>query len=145
MNLTATLAAAAALTLTASFPALAQDDTAAAGVSREEVLATGTNMVDEAIAYPTGTAKMTAEMVSFEPGGHTALHTHPVPSFVYVLEGELEVRVEGQEPMRFTPGQAFVEPQDTSMQAFNVADGPTKLLVVYSGSEDGQNMVPVTQ
>jgi quercetin dioxygenase-like cupin family protein len=66
---------------------------------------------------------------------------------VYVLEGELEVRIEGQEPMRYTSGQAFVEPQNTAMhmQAFNVADGPTRLLVVYSGAEDGQNMVPVTQ
>jgi quercetin dioxygenase-like cupin family protein len=90
-------------------------------------------------------ARVTAEMVSFEPGGHTALHTHPVPSFVYVLEGELEVRIEGQEPMRFRPGQAFMEPQDTSMQAFNVAEGSTRLVVVYSGSEGGQNMVPVTQ
>lgn len=145
MNWTTTLAAAAALTLTTPVSALAQDNTAAAGVSREEVLATATNMVDAPIAYPTGAAKVTAEMVSFEPGGHTALHTHPVPSFVYILEGELEVRIEGQEPIRFTPGQAFVEPQDTSMQAFNVADGPTQVLVVYSGSEEGQNMVPVTQ
>jgi quercetin dioxygenase-like cupin family protein len=141
MKFTAPLAAAAALTLTTS--AFAQDDTAAAGVSREEVLATATNMVEEPITYPTGAAKVTAELVTFEPGGHTALHTHPVPSFVYVLEGELEVRIEGQEPLRYTSGQAFVEPQNTSMhmQAFNVAEGPTRLLVVYSGAEDGQNMV----
>jgi quercetin dioxygenase-like cupin family protein len=147
MNWTATLAAAAALSLTAALPAFAQDDTAAAGVSREEVLATATNMVEEPITYPTGAAKVTAELVTFEPDGHTALHTHPVPSFVYVLEGELEVRIEGHEPMRYTSGQAFVEPQNTAMhmQAFNVADGPTRLLVVYSGAEDGQNMVPVTQ
>ena len=124
---------------------IAQDEAAsteASGVSREEVLATATNMVNAPISYPTGAAEVTTEMVSFEPGGHTALHQHPVPSFVYVLEGELEVRVEGQEPMRFTPGQAFMEPQDTNMQAFNVADGITKLLVVYSGAEDHQNMVP---
>ena len=145
MNLKATLAAAATLSLAASFAALAQDNTAAAGVSREEVLASCNNVVDQPIAYPTGAAKMTAEIVTFEPKGHTALHQHPVPSFVHVLEGELEVRIEGKEPMRFTAGQAFVEPQDTTMQAFNVADGPTKLLVVYSGAEDGKNMVPVTK
>jgi quercetin dioxygenase-like cupin family protein len=146
MRLMTTLAA-AAFGMTASVSAVAQDDTAAAGVSREEVLATATNMMDEPITYPTGAAKVTAELVTFEPNGHTALHTHPVPSFVYVLEGELEVRIEGQEPMRYTTGQAFMEPQNTSMhmQAFNVADGPTTLLVVYSGAEDGQNMVSVTQ
>lgn len=145
MDLKATLTVAATLCLTATFAALAQDDPAAAGVSRAEVLATASTMVNQPIAYPTGAAKMTAEMVTFEPGGRTALHLHPVPSFVYVLEGELEVRVEGQEPVRFMPGQAFVEAQDANMQAFNVADGPTKLLVVYSGAEDAKNMVPVTQ
>ena len=141
MNPIATLAAVTAFSLTASFAAFAQDDKAAAGVSRKEVLATGTNLVAAPIAYPTGAAKVTAEMVTFEPEGHTALHQHPVPSFVYVLEGELEVRVKGQEPMRFTPGQAFVEPQDTDMQAFNVAAGSIKLLVVYSGAEGGHNAV----
>ena len=141
MNLTTILAAATAFSLTASFAAFAQDATAAAGVSRAEVLATGTNVVGAPIAYPTGAAMVTAEMVTFEPEGQTALHQHPVPSFVYVLEGELEVRIEGKEPMRFTPGQAFVEPQDTDLQAFNVADGPTKVLVVYSGAEGGKNTV----
>ena len=141
MNLTKTLVAATAFSSTTSFMALAQDETAAAGVSREEVLASGTNMLAGLIVYPTGPAKVTAEMVSFEPEGRTARHQHPVPSFVYVLEGELEVRIEGQEPMRFTPGQAFVEPQDTDMQAFNVAAGPTKLLVIYSGADGGKNMI----
>ena len=89
MTWTATLAAAAALTFTDTFSAFAQDDKAAAGVSREEVLATGATIVDQPITYPTGAAKLTAEMVSFEPGGHTALHTQPVPSSMYNLEGEL--------------------------------------------------------
>ncbi len=138
MRTLAVLALATALGPAAAF---AHDNPEAAGVTREEVLATTTNMVGEPIIFPSGPARMTAEAVSFEPGGHTALHQHPVPSFVYVLEGELEVRIEGQEPMRFTAGQAFVEPQDTTMQAFNVADGPTRLLVVYLGAEDHQNTV----
>lgn len=145
MNLKTFLTAAATFSLTASFAALAQDDTAAAGVSKVEVLATSSSVVGQPIAYPTGAAKVTAEIITFEPGGHTALHQHPVPSFVLILEGELEVRIEGQEPMRFTAGQALVEAQDTNIQAFNVFDGPTKVLVVYSGAEGGKNMVPVTQ
>lgn len=141
MNLTATLAVAAAFSLTASFAAFAQDGKAAAGVSRKEVLATATNLVPAPIAYPAEAAKVTAELVIFEPEGHTALHQHPVPSFVYVLEGQLEVRIKGKEPMRFTSGQSFVEVQDTDIQAFNVAAGPTKLLVVYSGAEGKPNAV----
>jgi hypothetical protein len=33
------------------------------------------------------------------------------------------------------PGQVFVEPQNRNMQAFNVTDGPAKLLVVIMGAE----------
>lgn len=60
---------------------------------------------------------------------------------MYILESELKVRVEGQEPMRFTPGQALIEPQNPNMQAFNVADGYSRVLVVYLGAEEAQNMV----
>lgn len=141
MTRTAIRLAAVALGLAAAPIAFAQDSAAAVGVSREAVLDTATNLAGEAITFPTGAAHMTAEMVTFEPGGHTALHQHPVPSFVYVLEGELEVRIEGQEPMRFGPGQAFMEPQDSTMQAFNLAEGPTRLLVVYSGAEGHENMM----
>ena len=146
MNWTATLAAAAALGLTAPLSAFAHEDAAqeAAGMTREELQKTTTNMVGEPITLPTGAAEVTTEMVTFEPGGYTSLHQHPVPSWVYVLEGELEVRVEGQEPMRFTPGQVFVEPQNATMQAFNVAEGPTKLLVVSIGAEGQPTGQPVT-
>lgn len=143
IKLIATLATATAFSLSASFAAFAKDDKAAAGVTRKEVLATSTNMVDAPIAFPAKAGKVTAEMVTFEAEGHTALHQHPVPSFVYVLEGELEVRVKGKEPKRYTPGQAFVEAQDTDMQAFNVSTGPTKILVVYSGTEGGPNSVAI--
>ncbi len=74
MNTKAILMAAAFFSLTVSFTAGAQDDTAAAGVSRVELLATASNIVNQPIAYPAGAAKVTAELVSFEPAGHTALH-----------------------------------------------------------------------
>ena len=150
MNLTATLAAAAALTLTTLLPAFAQEDPSpeAAGMSREEVLKSTTNTVGEPITYPTGTAEVTTEMVTLEPGGQTGYHTHQVPSWAYVLDGELELHIDGQEPMRFTAGQAFIEPQGTAMQAFNMADGPTQLLVVSIGAEGqptGQPAVPASE
>jgi quercetin dioxygenase-like cupin family protein len=150
MRLTVTLAAATFFGLVASVPSFAQDDPSpeAAGMSREEVLKSTTNMVGEPITYPTGTAEVTTEMVTLEPGGQTGYHTHQVPSWVYVLDGELELRIGGQEPMRFTSGQAFVEPQGTAMQAFNVADGPTQLLVVSMGAEGqptGQPAVPASE
>ncbi len=61
MNTKAILMAAAFFSLTVSFTAGAQDDTAAAGVSRVELLATASNIVNQPIAYPAGAAKVTAE------------------------------------------------------------------------------------
>jgi quercetin dioxygenase-like cupin family protein len=135
MNQTASLAAAAILALTAPNGAFAQDDSEAAGVTWEELTRTTTNAVGDPISYPTGTSEIYVEIGTFDKDGQTSLHQHPVPIGVYVMEGELEVRVDGAEPIRMMPGKAFVEPQNRNMQAFNVANGPTKLLVVTMGAE----------
>jgi quercetin dioxygenase-like cupin family protein len=135
MNRTASLAAAAILGLTAPSAALAQEDSEAAAVTWEELTRTTTNAVGDPITYPTGTSEIYVEIGTFEKDGQTSLHQHPVPIVVYVMEGELEVRVDGADPIRMMPGQAFVEPQNRNMQAFNVANAPTKVLVVTMGAE----------
>src|ERR687893_3203746 len=121
MRSLATLTTAAALGLTAPLPVLAQEapSSEAAGMSREEVLKTATNLLGEPITYPSDTAEITTEIVTLEPGGQTGYHTHQVPSWVHVLEGEVELRVDGAEPQRMAAGQVFIEPQDVPMQAFN--------------------------
>lgn len=126
--------------MTGSSAALADGDSEAAGVTWDELTRTTTNVVGDQISYPGGTSEIYIEIGTFEKDGQTSLHRHPVPIVVYMLEGELEVRVDGAESQRMLPGQAFVEPQNRNMQAFNVADGPSKVLVVTMGAE-GQ---PVT-
>jgi quercetin dioxygenase-like cupin family protein len=46
---------------------------------------------------------------TFAPGGRTPLHSHRWPVTVHVLEGHFTLEVEGQAPVVFGPGQAFVE------------------------------------
>jgi len=135
MNSTVILGLAAILGLTASATAFAQEESEGAGVEWEELKRTTTNAVGDTIAYPAGTPEIFVEIGHFEKDGRTSLHQHPVPIIVYVMEGELEVRVDGAEPIRMLPGQAFVEPQDRNMQAFNVADGPSRVFVVTLGAE----------
>jgi quercetin dioxygenase-like cupin family protein len=125
----------AAFILVVPLAASAQDSKEAAGVTWEELTKTTTNAVGEPITYPTGTPEIQVEVGTFEPGGQTSLHQHPVPIVVYILEGELEVRVEGAEPYRVAAGQAIVEPQNKPMQAFNLGDVPAKLLVVALAAE----------
>lgn len=116
---------------------LAQDAPSpeAAGVTWEELSRTTTNAVGDPISYAEGTPEIYVEIDTFEPGGQTGLHQHPVPIVVYVMEGELEVRVEGAEPIMMKPGQAFVEPQNRPMQAFNTTEAATKILVVTMAAE----------
>jgi hypothetical protein len=71
------------------------------------------------------------------PVAGQALHQHPVPVFVYVLEGEVELRTEGGEAQRYGTGQSWIESQNRQHQAFNVAAVPSRLLVVFMG-EEGQ-------
>ncbi len=101
----------------------------------EELTRTTTNVVSDPISYPKGASEIYVETGIFEKDGQTSLHQHPVPIVVYVMEGELEMRVDGADPIRMIPGQAFVEPQNRNMQAFNVANGPSKVLVITMGAE----------
>ena len=88
------------------------------------------------IQYPPADS---AEIVSLigvlDPGGRTALHQHPVPVFVYVLEGPLTHTTEGEEPRLYATGEAFVEDVNRWHQASNETDKPTKVLVVFIGEE----------
>lgn len=116
-------------------PALAQEAAEAFGVTWQELTTTSTNIVGDPIEYPSGTPEIYAEIGTFEPGARTALHVHPVPILVYVLEGELELRVDGAEPIRIPKGEAFVDPQNRNVQAFNVAEGPTTIMAFAVGAQ----------
>ena len=141
MNLTVALAA-AAIGLVTPLSVLAQSSTQAVGAANKDVLAaTSANIQGDAITYPTGTPEISSWTITFEKGGHSSLHQHPIPLYVYVLEGELEVRPEGGEPYREAQGEAYIEPQNVMMQAFNVADGPTKILIVALGAQGQKTTV----
>jgi quercetin dioxygenase-like cupin family protein len=108
---------------------------ASMGMDRQVVLQTTVTATDQAIELPSGgKAEITSMVLTIQPGGHTNLHTHPVPILVYVLEGVLETHV-GEVVRSYKAGEAVVEPQNTPMQAFNPGSEITKLLAVVVGQE----------
>jgi quercetin dioxygenase-like cupin family protein len=115
--------------------AAAQDDQALPkGFKTTPVLKTGQTASNQKIEYPKTTqAEIVSVIGELEPGGRTARHQHPVPVFVYVLEGTLTVQAEGGQPREYKPGQAFVEDVNHWHQAFNKASAPVKILVVFTG------------
>ena len=88
------------------------------------------------VEYPkTGKAEIVSVIGQLETGGRTTLHQHPVPVFVYVLEGTLTVQAQGGEPREYKAGQAYIEDVNHWHQAFNKGGTPVKILVVFAGEQ----------
>ena len=59
-------------------------------------------IMGEDFNYPSGQANVTAAVLTLAPGTKTLTHTHGVPLFIYVLEGEMDVDygAKGRRPTR---------------------------------------------
>jgi|SRR5690242_20711218 quercetin dioxygenase-like cupin family protein len=53
--------------------------------------------------------QMSVWVADIPPGAATGPHSHPTPRFVYVLEGAVVFERDGQPPLTFKVGQAYVE------------------------------------
>lgn len=135
------LAFAAALSVLAFFASVPPGSTADTsalpqGFEVAPVLKSTTTADGDPLAYPrTDKPQIVSVVGTLAPGGRTALHQHPVPVFVYLLEGSLTVETEGGEPRHYKAGEAFLESVDRWHQAFNNGDTPARLLVVFVAEE----------
>lgn len=127
-----TLAALLLAACAVSIPARATEP-----VSATVLLKSATTNTGDALAYPrTDTPEVTTMIVELAPGAATSLHSHPVPSVAYMLQGELEVRAEGGVLNRYKTGDAFLETVGRPHQGFNVGTTPVRILVTYIGVKD---------
>lgn len=107
----------------------------------EPLLATGQTIIGEPIAYSPGAAKVTAVIVTIQPGEETRLHKHGVPLFAYILSGEATVDY-GDKGVKVYPcGTAFMEAMDQWHHGMNHGKEPVRILAVYLGSDRGENVV----
>jgi quercetin dioxygenase-like cupin family protein len=128
--------AASMLVVLSQWAVAAQDDPLPSGFKAQSVLKSTKTADGDPLKLPqTGNAEIVSVIGTLDPGGRTARHQHPVPVFVYVMEGQLEVKTEGGEPRSYKAGEAFLESVDRWHQAFNNADSDTKILVVFIGEE----------
>lgn len=65
------------------------------GFQAAMLLQSSTTVAGQPIQFPLFRNQITALRAELAPGGQTGRHMHPVPTFVYVLEGELTVEAEG--------------------------------------------------
>jgi quercetin dioxygenase-like cupin family protein len=67
----------------------------------------------------------------FDAGGSIGKHTHPGEEIAYLLEGSLELQIEGQPPRTLKAGEAFFVPAGTVHAARNAGSGTAKVLATY--------------
>lgn len=124
----------------AAFPAvgLAADPqtVAAAPAAPTSVVLLKTNTTGDGVplVYPGGTPQILSRVTTFPPHSKTGVHRHPMPLYVYMLEGQLIIHTEGQPDRHYKAGDAFME---TAAWHYgeNPGDTPTRLLAVYVGAD----------
>lgn len=79
------------------------------GQSLQKVLEASTAWDGDPLTYPQGKPLITSIISTLEPKGFTRRHMHPVPTYIYVLEGTLVVDVDGKSPREVKAGEAFME------------------------------------
>ena len=85
-----------------------------------------------------------ANVVLFEvePGFETERHIHPGHVFIYVLEGTIEIDLEGRdEPIRIAAGEAAYEPANTPMVGRNASSTEGARFVVFQVGEAGEPLM----
>jgi quercetin dioxygenase-like cupin family protein len=117
-----------------------------AGFESKPVIKTGKTRDAQPIVYPrTEKPELLSVIGTLQPGGRTPLHEHPVPVFVYVLDGELELQSEGQPSQVYKSGEAWIESLNKKHQAFNKGAAPARILVVFVGEEGKPTTITPTQ
>jgi len=100
------------------------------------VLSTGTTVTGETIRYPSDApARITVVEIMLAPGQQTGWHTHPVPLFGYVLEGELTVDYGPLGKRTYRQGEGIAEAMNQAHNGRNTGPGPLKILAVFMGAD----------
>lgn len=76
-----------------------------------------------------------------DPGWKTDHHIHPGHLFVYILEGALQLQIDGAEPVDYSAGEAFYEMPDIGMVGANPSATERARFVVFQFGEAGQPLM----
>jgi quercetin dioxygenase-like cupin family protein len=100
------------------------------------------NIVGETLVYPeTGPAKVTSLIVTMKPGETTGPHRHGVPTYGYILEGQVTVDYGTDGKRTYRKGEAFMEAETVAHDGTNDGDVPVRILVVFMGAEGSENVI----
>jgi quercetin dioxygenase-like cupin family protein len=107
----------------------------------EVLLSASQTTIGQDIAYPPGKAKITAAIVTMQPGEKTGRHRHEAPLFAMILEGEVTLDYGNGVTRYFKKGDTFLEAFQTSHEGTNTGDQPVRILAVFAGSDSVKNTI----
>jgi quercetin dioxygenase-like cupin family protein len=111
------------------------------GVKLTPILETTTTFSGQPIRFPQGDNQLAAVIAEVAPGGQVGKHMHPVPLFVYILEGTLTIEMEGHGTHAFSAGQGLAEVVNTWHNGRNLGDEPVRFLIVFAGQKGTPNLI----
>lgn len=79
--------------------------------------------------FPAGYNTVTA-IAEVPAGGSSGRHSHPGMETGYVMEGELELVIDGKPPMKIKAGESYQIPEGAVHDA-KAGDKPFKVLAIY--------------
>ena len=111
------------------------DRQAAGSVDIQELLRMHASWNDEAYgAYPEDIAETVVAKITIPAHSELPWHSHPMPSFAYVLSGEITVEDDKSNKKHFTAGEVMPETVHTAHRGI-VGDQPATFIVFYAGSK----------
>jgi quercetin dioxygenase-like cupin family protein len=133
----ASVAAAALVTASASDLAVARDAHRGSNEATTTALVPlSKTIVGESLAYPsTPQPVISSAIETIPPGGVTEWMTHPVPAYLYVLEGTLTVELVDGTRHTFDAGQSFLQCRTTWHRGRNEGTTTMRFLAVFAGAE----------
>ena len=94
------------------------------------------------LQYPqTDKPEIESVLVEIAPGGESGRHMHPVPTYVYVLEGTLTLESDHGSPREYAAGSGFLESMNSWHNGKNLGQAPLKILVVFVSEEGKKNFI----
>lgn len=118
--------------LLVSGPSQALD--ASSTIKVTSLLKTTSSWDGQQIRYPEGQGEVTALVIELASDGETGWHEHSVPSFAYILEGDLEITRRDGSVKTLKAGDALVEVVNTYHNGRALNGKPVKLVVFYASA-----------
>lgn len=122
-RLTTTLTAIALASMTGTLPAGADEETV-------------TMLLNQPLAGMEG-KEVNVLQIDVPGGFETPRHLHPGHMFMFVLEGAVELEVEGQPPAQLAPGQVAYEVPNLPMIGRNMSASEPAQLLIFAVSDAG--------